>query len=110
MVALLTTKFVAVAIDQAYERRQQDAEGEFYRRIASLGTRKDFASTTQGFYAATPSGELLFYNNNRDPEKVLRLTQQAAREYAAKHHAEGSADAIEPGKVDARYQVRPPVG
>ena len=110
MLELLSTKFIAVAIDQAYERRQQDAEGEFYRRIAAQGGRKDFEGTTQGFYVATPSGELLLYNNNRDPEKVLRLTEKAAREFAAGDHAKVRAGGIEPGKVDARYNPKPPAG
>ena len=48
IVALLKTRFVPVAIDQAYQRRQQDAEGEFYRRIAGQGPRNDFRNTTQG--------------------------------------------------------------
>ena len=42
MAALLRERFVPVAIDQAYQRRQQDAEGEFYREFAGQGPRKDF--------------------------------------------------------------------
>ena len=110
MVALLSTKFVAVAIDQAYERRQKDAEGEFYRRIAGQGPRADFAGTTQGFYVATPAGKLLLYNNNRDPAKVLRLTEQAAREFAASEHATATVAAIANGVVDAQFNPKPPEG
>ena len=65
---MLREDFVPVAIDQAYERRQKDNEGEFYRRIAGQGPRKDFDNTTQGFYVATAAGDLLLYNNNRDPD------------------------------------------
>ena len=39
---MLRTQFIAVAIDQAYQRRQQDAEGEFYRKIAGQGPRNNF--------------------------------------------------------------------
>ena len=66
---MLQEDFVPVAIDQAYQRRQKDKEGNFYREIAGQGPRDDFQNTTQGFYAATAAGRLLFYNNNRDPDK-----------------------------------------
>jgi hypothetical protein len=110
MFELLRTKFIAVAIDQAYERRQQDAEGEFWRGITAQGPRRNPEGTTQGFYVASPSGQLLLYNNNRDPEKVLRLTQKAAREFAASDDAKSQAKPIEAGKVDKRYNPVPPEG
>ena len=96
---MLRTQFIAVAIDQAYQRRQQDAEGEFYRKIAGQGPRNNFQSTTQGFYIATAAGGLLLYNNNRDPEKLNRLMQQHLQEFKAP----SSATPISPGTVDARY-------
>jgi hypothetical protein len=108
IVELLKTQFVPVAIDQAYQRRQQDTEGEFYRKIAGQGPRSNFNSTTQGFYIATPAGKLLLYNNNRNPEKVLRLM----REKLAEFRRAGTADvaAIEAAKTDAKYNARPPEG
>ena len=45
---MLKTKFVPVAIDQAYQRRQKDTEGDFYRKIAGQGPRSNFNNTTQG--------------------------------------------------------------
>ncbi|MCO6454688.1 MAG: hypothetical protein J5I93_05235 [Pirellulaceae bacterium] len=110
IVELLKTRFVPVAIDQAYHRRQQDTEGEFYRKIAGQGPRSNFESTTQGFYIATPSGELLLYNNNRDPEKVLRLMRQRLREFDQSGARSSEVAAIEAAKVDARYNVQPPEG
>ena len=83
IVHLLKTRFVPVAIDQAYQRRQQDTEGDFYRKLTSQSPRNNPNSTTQGFYVATAGGDLLLYNNNRDPEKVLRLMKQALHEFAA---------------------------
>ena len=66
IVELLKTKFVPVALDQAYQRRQKDTEGDFYRKIAGQGPRKDFKNgTTQGLYGATADGTLLGYSNNR---------------------------------------------
>ncbi|MDA1015146.1 MAG: hypothetical protein O3A00_11925 [Planctomycetota bacterium] len=99
-----------VAIDQAYQRRQQDTEGDFYRKIAGQGPRSNFNGTTQGFYIATASGKLLLYNNNRDPEKVLRLMQQKLAEFKASGEAGADTAGIKASKVDERYQPKPPVG
>jgi len=110
IVKMLQTRFVPVAIDQAYQRRQKDAEGEFYRKIAGQGPRSNFQSTTQGFYIATAQGKLLLYNNNRDPAKVQRLMKEKLSIFQ-RHVAEySSAVAIKRGKVDARYNVTPPAG
>lgn len=108
IVDLLKTRFIPTAIDQAYERRQQDTKGDFYRKIAAQSPRGDFNSTTQGFYIATASGELLLYNNNRDPEKVLRLMKQKLVEFAAKDQK--AVSAIEATKIDPRFNVQPPDG
>ena len=104
---MLSTRFVPVAIDQAYQRRQQDTEGEFYRRIAGQGPRNDFQSTTQGFYIATASGELLLYNNNRDPDKLRRLMQEKLAEFDSRVT---TASEIRAEEIDARYNVSPPEG
>lgn len=107
---LLRTRFVPVALDQAYQRRQQDAEGEFYRRIAGQGPRHDFRQTTQGFYVATADGELLLYNNNRDVPKVRRLVQEALQRFEAGAAAAKEIAPIDAGKADARYDPKPPEG
>jgi hypothetical protein len=110
IVDLLKTRFVPVAIDQAYQRRQDDAEGDFYRRIAGQGPRNDFEGTTQGFYIATAGGDLLLYNNNRDPGKLRRLMTEKLAEFEASPAAERAVEAIASDEVDARYNVQPPEG
>lgn len=105
IVKLLQTRFVPVALDQAYQRRQKDAEGDFYRRIAGQSPRNDFKGTTQGFYAASPAGDLLFYNNNRDQEKVQRLLEKALAGYKPPETA-----AIENGKPDPQWNPVLPAG
>ena len=107
---MLRTRFIPVAIDQAYQRRQQDSEGDFYRKIAGQGPRNNFQSTTQGFYIASPSGDLLLYNNNRDPAKLRRLMKQKLREFASGLDATTQTAVIRPRKRDARYAVSPPEG
>ena len=107
---MLRTRFVPVAIDQAYQRRQKDSEGEFYRKIAGQGPRSNFQSTTQGLYIATAQGKLLLYNNNRDPAKVQRLLKEKLNIFQQNLAEYSRAVAIKPGKVDARYNVSPPKG
>lgn len=110
IIELLKTRFVPVAIDQANQRRQQDTEGEFYRKIAGQGPRNNFKSTTQGFYIATATGKLLLFNNNRDPAKVRRLMKEKLAEFEASDAARTAAPEIKTTKVDSRYTPRPPKG
>ena len=105
VIKLLQTRFVPVAIDQAYQRRQQDAEGRFYQKIANQGPRKVGAGTTQGLYAASGDGSLLGFTNNRGPEKTLQLMQTAL----AKHRP-GKIDAIPSGRPDLRFNPKLPEG
>ncbi len=105
---MLKTRFVPVAIDQAYQRRQKDTEGDYYRKIAGQGPRNNFQSTTQGFYIATADGKLLLFNNNRDPAKVRRLMTQKLREFNALPKTDVAEVKVQ--KVDARYSPKPPEG
>ncbi len=110
LLELLQTRFVPVAIDQAYERRQKDAKGEFYRRFAGQGPRKDFRGTTQGFYVTTAGGELLLYNNNRHPSKVARLVGDALQRFEGDAEKREPAAPIADGKPDPRWNPGPPDG
>lgn len=105
VIRLLKTEFVPVAIDQAYQRRQKDAEGLFYQKIANQGPRKVDGGTTQGRYIATAAGEFLGYNNNRDTERILEMMREALAKFDPKEVA-----AIEPGEADRRYTYDPPAG
>ena len=96
---------VPVAIDQAYERRQQDTEGEFYRKIIKPSPRGNPKGTTQGFFLASASGEFLGYNNNRTPDKLLAMLKAAV-----KRQPQGAVAPIKVKKVDARYSPKPPEG
>ncbi|GAB5402760.1 MAG: hypothetical protein Aurels2KO_09910 [Aureliella sp.] len=109
IVALLKKHFVPVALDQANQRRQKDTEGEFYRKIANQSPRNNFNRTTQGFYIATAAGKLLLYNNNRDPEKVLRLMREKLAEFDQEHR-DTPTEQIVSTSVDSRYTMTPPEG
>lgn len=105
IVELLKTKFIPVAIDQAYQRRQKDAEGEYYRKIAGQGPRNNFQGTTQGLYIASPEGKLLVYNNNRGPQRIERLMRKSLDDFRPV-----AVSRIERGKPDPRYNPSPPDG
>ncbi len=105
VVRLLKSRFIPVAIDQAYQRRQKDAEGEFYRKIAGQGPRNNFQGTTQGLYLATASGKLLGFNNNRGGDRIRSMMKKALDGFEAP-----AAAVIERGEVDARYNPKPPEG
>ncbi len=105
IVELLKTKFVPVALDQFYQRRQKDAEGEFYRKIAGQGPRNDFQGTTQGLYAAAADGTFLGYNNNRGPDRVRKMLREALEKFRP-----GETPPIEPGAPDPQFARTPPEG
>jgi hypothetical protein len=109
----LKSEFVPVALDQASTRRQQDTEGDFYRSIVLQ--RSGFKATTtdpkvpidgpttQGFYIANAAGDLLLYNNNRDPDKVASLLKQTL----LSHDGERKK-ALAANTTDKRYAMKPP--
>lgn len=105
IVKLLQTRFIPVAIDQAYQRRQKDNEGRFYQKIANQGPRKVGQGTTQGLYSADANGQLLGFTNNRGAERVQRMLNGALQ----KHRPEKVAS-IAKGRPDARYNPQPPKG
>jgi hypothetical protein len=79
---LLKEKFIPVAANDWYQRRRQDAEGEFFRSVANQGPRKgQGGSTRQGHYVFTAGGKLLGYNNNRGPEKRLKMMADALKKW-----------------------------
>ncbi len=106
IVKMLKDDFVPVAIDQWYQRQQKDAEGEFYRKIAGQGPRKDFEQTTQGRYICTPDGQLLAYNNNRGPERIRALMKAALADFDPDSLA--NVQPIDDGPPDAGYVRLPP--
>jgi len=105
IIELLMSRFVPVAIDQAYQRRQQDAEGDFYRKIAGQSPRNNFESTTQGLYTAGPDGKLFGFTNNRGADRVKGIMTRALNQYQPSKVA-----ALDRGDPDERYNPVPPEG
>lgn len=106
IIELLKTQTIPVALDQAYQRRQEDAEGRFYRRIAQQGRPAASPNdTTQGLYLAAADGTLLGFTNNRGSDRVLRMIQNALQQQPV-----SDVSAILRGKADVRYNPEPPAG
>jgi hypothetical protein len=105
IVNLLKTRFVPAAIDQFYQRQQKDAEGDFYRKIATQGPQDLEHGTTQGLYIATASGKLVAFNNNRGPERIRGLLEQALKD-----HPPAPTTPLATGARDSRFARTPPAG
>lgn len=106
VIGLLKSKLVPVAIDQAYTRRQKDAEGDFWRKIALQGPNHDFVNgTTQGLYACGPDGKLFAFGNNATADRALALMKKALQDYVP-----ASVPGIDPGVRDPKWNFGCPQG
>ena len=108
IIKTLQKDFIPVAIDQFKQRRQKDAEGDYWRKIAGQSPRNNFNSTTQGIFAATASGELLAFNNNRGPDKTKALLRKALD--ASRNKQDTKAKPLVVKKPDPRYLHKAPEG
>lgn len=108
IIKTLQQDFIPVAIDQFKQRRQKDAEGEFWRKIAGQSPRNNFNSTTQGLFAASAGGTLLAYNNNRGPDKTKELLRKALG--AASKESGSKARPLVVKKPDPRFLHKAPEG
>jgi hypothetical protein len=112
---MATEDYVAVAADDWYQRRRDDAEGQFFRKVADQGPRKgEGGSTRQGIYCLTADGKLLAYKNAGQDANVMRdVLKQGLREWQKlpEERRKPSAVKIEDaGKTDSRYSRTLPPG
>lgn len=77
---LLSTRFVAVAIDQHIHRTLNDAEGEYFGKILKQAGR-GLDGTSQGNYLFSPDGKLLAFANTADADHVKQLMATALNKY-----------------------------
>jgi hypothetical protein len=103
IIELLKSHFITVAIDQAYQRRQQDDEGEFYRQIASQSPRNNFNDTTQGLYVGTANGKLLGFTNHRNADRVKQVLNKALEKFQPEDFVPPEAK-----RFDPRWTYQPP--
>lgn len=110
IIAIVKENFVPVVGDDWFQRRRQDAEGEFFRKVADQGPRKG-NGTRQGIYALTADGRLLDYRNHQDPDVMGAFLVSALRNWQSLPASQRGKDAIkvpELGKIDARFAPPPP--
>lgn len=81
----LVSGFVAVADEVHFLQRAEGVEGEWFRKVAEQGHKKDesLSSTRQGIYAAAPSGELLVSVNTANPGRMAKMLKQALERWDA---------------------------
>lgn len=96
-----------MAIDQAYQRRQKDTEGDFYRKIAAKSPRGDGSNggTTQGLYVSAPDGTFLGFSNHRSPDRIKKMLDESLSRYRP-----AAAKSVQPERIDPRWNVKPPQG
>src|SRR5262245_10535535 len=107
--------FVPVTGDDWYQRRRQDDEGEFFRKVADQGPRKgEGGSTRQGIYCFTADGHLLAYKNAGQAPDVMRDVLRAALRAWAKlppaRRRPGGVEVPDPQKQDDNFARTPPPG
>jgi hypothetical protein len=109
---MATEDYIPVAGDDWYQRRREDAEGEFFRKVADQGPRKgQGGSTRQGIYIFTASGKLLAYKNAQDAEVMREVLQRGLTAWEKLPADERKPSAVkieELTKTDARYTRTPP--
>ena len=115
IIRLATEDFVPVTADDWYQRRRQDTEGEFFRKVAGQGPRTgEGGGTRQGIYAFTADGELLSYKNAGQNAEVTRDELKRALEKFRKlppaRRGPGAVEVGDPGRSDPRYTRTPPAG
>src|SRR5262245_18276969 len=112
---MATEDYVPVAADDWYQRRRDDAEGRFFRRVADQGPRKgEGGSTRQGIYCFTADGRLLAYKNAGQLPEVMRDTlRQGLRAWQRlpeERRRPGAVRVDDAGPLDAHYLRTPPPG
>ena len=109
---LIREKFIPLAMDDWYLRRQNDAQGKFFMEMTRESPRGNVGEgTRQGRYVFTAGGKFLGFNNNRSPERLLAML----RETLGRWEKLPAADRAVPGDLgdvvrEARYERRVPAG
>jgi hypothetical protein len=113
MVRLASKDYIPVTGDDWYQRRRDDAEGRFFRKVADQGRRVTDDSTRQGIYCFTASGKLLAFKNAQDAEVMkdtLRRALAAWKRLPQDETAPGAVKVEDLPRTDSRYTRTPPDG
>jgi len=116
IIKLINENFIPVAENDWYQRRRQDAVGEFFRNVADQGPRKgQGGSTRQGHYTLTADGKLLGYNNNRGAGRHAGMIDAALKKWQQlpkESRAPGAVKVplLKPDQLDKKYARLMPEG
>src|SRR5947209_18003563 len=105
--------YVPVAGDDWYQRRRDDPEGRFFRRVADQGPRKgEGGSTRQGIYCLTAGGKLLYWKNAGqlpdEMRKALRYGLEKWKQLPESERRPGAVQVPPLHQTDPRYTRTPP--
>jgi hypothetical protein len=114
IISLIQKEFIAVAGDDWYERRKEDAEGTFFRSVADQGPRKGAGgSTRQGIYIFTAGGKLLGYRNSQNAAVMRQVINQGLsvwNKLPQEQRQPGAVAVPDEIKTDKRYTRTAPPG
>jgi hypothetical protein len=115
IIRMANEQYIPVTGDDWYQRRRQDQEGEFFRKVAdAAGRTGPNGGTRQGIYCFTADGEILAYKNAGQNADVMRdvLKQGLAKwnRLPVEKRKPGAVTVDAPGRVDGRYTRTPPEG
>jgi hypothetical protein len=117
VIRLARTYFVPVAGDDWYQRRRQDAEGEFFRKVSDQAGRGSHdlngGSTRQGIYCLTAAGKLLSFKNAGQLPAVTRNSlREALQNWKKLPEADRQPGAVQipDADIDPRFTQVPPPG
>lgn len=108
VIKMAQEQFVPVSTDDWYTRRRQDAEGEFFRAMATAaGCKGEGGATRQGIYVFTADGTVLGYKNaGQNAEVMKEVFRDALAKFERLPKAKREPGAVQipdPGKPDPRY-------
>jgi hypothetical protein len=113
---MATRDYIPVTGDDWYQRRRDDAEGRFLRRLGRQAGRGDESGTDtrQGIYCHTADGQLLAFKNAGQAPAVMRDTLRrgldAWRKLPAERRLPGAVQVPGLDRSDANYTRTPPPG
>jgi len=112
---MATEDYVPCTGDDWYERRRDDDEGRFWRKVAKQSPyAPDDDSTLQGIYCLTADGQLLACKNaGQDPAAMrdaLRSGLVAWKKLPESKRLPGAVHVADPGPPDPHFVRTPPVG
>ncbi len=102
---LIREKFVPLAMDDWYLRRQEDEHGRFFMAMTKESPRGGAGDgTRQGRYVFTAAGKFLGFNNNRSPDRIVAMLQDSLAKWEKLPQAEKTpAGEIGAVKREPRY-------